>query len=465
MATPFKTVAKKWYDIAVLGPDVGGAAAAALAARRGMRTLLAPLVPVSVARESDGWLLPSAHPMLPPLRQLSAAVGALDELGLGADLQRLAAGTQGAFQVLGEKLRLSLPADPLRRKSELRRELAGLAAFDAEGALDLLERLGRPWDAFLVEPPPWPPRGFFERRKVNKLVPVPPALPEGLIGDCLAALAPFAASLVGDSAPEATAREAAALLRAPMRLWGGAAQLAELLRRKAAESGGDVVEGDAAELRLDRKGVTFLLGGTEVHASCVVLACGADRIAARVQGGGRTERKVAEEAALPVSRKVTLAHYIVRAQGLPLALEEAALLLGHTMGPLLVSSLPARRAKGETQGERLLTVARISDAGFSDEEGLLASVRAALEPVLPFFDRHILHQATDLNPLQAHPILRPHDDAEAIGLRPHSAAHDRVLFASSSTYPGFGLEGQIVAARAAAEQARALSGRKSVSAV
>lgn len=465
MAAAPKTAPKRVYDVAVLGPDLGGAVAAALAAKRGLRTLLAPLAPVAVARESDGWLLPSAHPMISPLRQLSGAVGALDELGLSADLQRLAATAQGAFQILGEKLRLSLPADPARRRSELRRELTGHSAAEAEVALESLERLGRPWDAFLLEPPPWPPRGFFERRRIHKLVPVPPALPEGLIGECLAALAPFAAALVGDSAPEATAREAAALLRAPLRLWGGLAQLADLLRKKAMEAGGDLVEGDAAELRLDRKGVTFLLGGSEVHASCVVLACGADRVAALAQGGGRAERKMAEEAALPVSRKVTLAHYVLRAEGLPLALEEAALLLGHTMGPLVISSLPARRAKGDLQGERLLTVARVSDAGFSDEPGLLASVRAALEPVLPFFDRHIVHQSADLNPPQSHPILRPHDDAEPIGLRPLSDAHERVLFASAATYPGFGLEGQILAARAAADQALALSGRKSVSAV
>jgi hypothetical protein len=462
---PPKPVGKRFYDLVVLGPDLGGAAAAALAAKRGLRTLLAPLVPVASAREIDGWLLPAALPIVPPLRLLSAAVGALEELGLGPDLQRQASVTQGAFQILGEKLRLSLPADPARRKGELRRELSNVAAAEAEAALDSLERLGRPWDAFLIEPPPWPARGFFERRRVSKVVPAPPALPEGLIGECLAALAPVAASLVGDSAPEATAREAAALLRAPLRLWGGAAQLAELMRKKATETGGEVVEGDASQLRLDRKGITFLLGGSEVSASCVVLACGADRIAALAQGGGRIERKMAEEAALPVARKVTLAHYVVRAEGLPLALEEAALLLGHAMGPLLISALPARRARGDAQGERLLTVARVSDAGFSDEQGLLASVRAALEPVLPFFDRHIVIQSADLNPSHGHPILRPHEDAEPIGLRPLSDSHERVLFASAATYPGFGLEGQILAARAVAEQALALSGRKSVSAV
>ena len=176
------------------------------------------------------------------------------------------------------------------------------------------------------------------------------------------------------------------------------------------------------------------------------------------------ERKIAEEAALPVERKVSLAHFVVRAEGLPLALEEAALLVGPPPAPLIISSLPARRAKGETSGERLVTVARVSDAGFSDAEGLLQSVRAALEPVLPFFDKHIVHQSADLNPVGGHPLLRPHDDGEPIGLRPVSNTHERVLFASAATYPGFGLEGQILAARAAADQAQALSGRKSVSA-
>ena len=462
--TPPRTVAKRVYDVAIIGPDVGGAAAAALCARRGLRTLLAPLQTVGAARESDGWLLPGAHPMIPPLRHLSAAVGPLEEMGLGADLQRLGAAAQGSFQILGEKLRLSLPADPARRKGELRRELSDVGASEADAAIAALERLGHAWDEFLRSPPPWPPRGFFEKRRVRKMVPPPPPLPEGLIGDCLQALAPFAASLVDDSAHEATAREAAALFRSPLRMWGGAAQLGELMREKAVASGGDVIAGAAEELRLERKQVHFKLGGSDVTASCVVLACGAERIGALVQGGARAERKIAEEASLPVQRKVTLAHYVVRGEGLPQALEEAALLLGHPMGPLVISAQPARRARGETAGERVVTVARVSDAGFSDAEGLLTSIRNALEPVLPFFDRHVLHQAADLNPLQPHTILHPHEDSDPIGLRATSEGHERVLFASEATYPGFGLEGQILAARVAAEQALAMSGRKTVSA-
>jgi hypothetical protein len=237
------------------------------------------------------------------------------------------------------------------------------------------------------------------------------------------------------------------------------------LRNKCAAAGGDVIhEGSADSLRVEKKNVVFQLGGGEVRASCVVLACSAERIAAMVQEGGRVERKIAEEAALPVERKITLAHYLVRPEGLPQALEDAALLLGNAMGPLLLTTQPARRARGESSGEKLLTVARVSDAGFSDPDGLLATVRATLEPIFPFFDRHLVHQTADVNPSQPHPILRTPEGSNPIGLRPISEASDQVLFASASTYPGFGLEGQILAGRAAAGQALALSGRKMVSA-
>src|SRR5438128_1611970 len=182
-----RPVAKRIYDVAVLGPDVGGAATAALCSRRGLRALLAPLMPVAAARESEGWLLPCAQSILPPLRQLSGAVGVLDEAGLGTDLQRQGGGL-GSFQILTDRLRLSLPADPAKRKSELRRELSEGGAAEAEAALETLETLGRAWDDFLREPPPWPPRGFLEKRRLRRVVPPAPQLPEGLAGACLPGL-------------------------------------------------------------------------------------------------------------------------------------------------------------------------------------------------------------------------------------------------------------------------------------
>src|SRR5205085_359689 len=162
--------------------------------------------------------------------QLTGAVGVLDEAGLGTDLQRQGGGS-GSFQILTEKLRLSLPADMNKRRAELRRELSDVGGAEAEAALESLEGLGRAWDDFLREP-------------------------------------------------------------------AGAAQLAEVLRQKCAAAGGDVVADQQVEqLRVEKKGVVFQLGGSEVRAACVVLACSAEKIAAMVQGGARAERKIADEAA------------------------------------------------------------------------------------------------------------------------------------------------------------------------
>ena len=198
----------------------------------------------------------------------------------------------------------------------------------------------------------------------------------------------------------------------------------------------------------------------------VVLACSPQTVAQLCEGGGRAERAVAEEADLKVERKEVLAQFVVRSEGLPQALEEAALLLGDPLGPLLISAVPARRARGELGGERLLTVGRIVDKDFSDAQALLASVRRALDPVLPFFERHVVHESVELDPIHGQRILKPHEGIhpEPIGLRPASAAHERVLFASREVYPGFGLEGSVLAARACAAQAMELSGRKQVSA-
>src|SRR5438067_9803037 len=187
---------RRLYDVAVIGSDPGGAATAAILSRRGLRVLLAadgPLTP----KESEGWLLPGAVPAVPSLRQLAGAAPVLDDLGLAQELSRQSAGPPGALQILGGSLRLSLPADPSRRRTELRRELPDDWAA-VESGLEALGPLAKTWDLFLHEPPPLPARGFFERRRLRKILPYPPPdLPEGFVDEALQALARVFASLVG----------------------------------------------------------------------------------------------------------------------------------------------------------------------------------------------------------------------------------------------------------------------------
>ena len=337
----------------------------------------------------------------------------------------------------------------------------------AEDAVNvtLEEALARIWDAFVRDPPPLPARGFFERRKLRKILPNPPELPEGFVGEALHALAPFCASLVDDTAPEASAREAATLLRAPLRLQGGAGQVWELLRGKAEAGGTHVLGGRCARLRVERRGASFELEGAEVRANVIALATSPARIAELCEGGGRVERNLIDESNLPVARKIALAHFVIRAEAIPQGLEEAALLYSRE-GPALLACHPARRARGEARGEKLLTFSRAIDTADNDGAALIAAARKALDPVLPFFERHIVHETADLHPQQGQRLLRPHEGihSEPIGVRPVSDAHERVVFASREVYPGFGLEGSLLAARACAGHALELSGRKQVAA-
>src|SRR5207248_3176797 len=152
----------------------------------------------------------------------------------------------------------------------------------------------------------------------------------------------------------------------------------------------------SSDLRVERRGASFELEGAEVRANVIVLATSPPRIAELCQGGGRIERNVVEESALAVSGKVGLAHFVVRAEAIPQGLEEASLLFTGD-GAGLLACHPARRARGEMRSERLLTLCRTVDPADTDGAALIASARKALEPVLPFFDRHIVHETFDLD--------------------------------------------------------------------
>jgi len=155
------------------------------------------------------------------------------------------------------------------------------------------------------------------------------------------------------------------------------------------------------------------------------------------------------------------------AGGIAQALEDAALLLGSPMGPLLLTTLPAAAgARGESTGEKLLTVARVADAGFSDAEACWPASAPRWSRSVPSSTGTSCTRRADVNPAQPHPILRAPEGNDPVGLRPSLGETDehRPVRLASSTYPGFGLEGQILAGGRAAGQALALSGRKTVSA-
>ncbi|MFP2899604.1 NAD(P)-binding protein [Corallococcus sp. 4LFB] len=76
------------YDVIVLGSQVGGALAAALLAKRNHRVLLVEHDGMGPGYEHDGFVLPYAPFVAPPLKAMPAVEEALNELGLSTAIGR-----------------------------------------------------------------------------------------------------------------------------------------------------------------------------------------------------------------------------------------------------------------------------------------------------------------------------------------------------------------------------------------
>src|SRR5271167_1879550 len=76
------------YDAIVLGPSLGGAFAAALLARRGLRVLWAEHGGPGAAYAHEGFLFPTRAVPLPPPRALPPLEEALTELCLTTQVSR-----------------------------------------------------------------------------------------------------------------------------------------------------------------------------------------------------------------------------------------------------------------------------------------------------------------------------------------------------------------------------------------
>ena len=76
------------YDVIALGGQLGGALAAALLAKRGYRVLLVDHDGLGPGYEHDGFILPYAPFVAPPLKTMPVIGDALQELGLNVTIQR-----------------------------------------------------------------------------------------------------------------------------------------------------------------------------------------------------------------------------------------------------------------------------------------------------------------------------------------------------------------------------------------
>ena len=508
MAQTFKPpVTQRRYDVCVIGSQLGGVLAGALLARRGYRVLHVDHDGLGAGYEDGGYLLPYAPAFLPALRLLPAAELALRELGLATDAARALEPCTPDLQLLLPRHRLDLGHDAQRRQAELRREWPSDAVRLEAAFADLTRRFDGA-SPFLKAMPPLPAAGFSDRRAVSKAMRAgevgggsngPEAgsalagLEEHPLSAALTTAARFLAHLDGELPPLALTRLLGGLLHGSHRIAGGYQGLRELVRRKIAESRGDVLsdEGgppiaEALEVEGDRITAMRLARSPNSWVARVFLSAtdapALRRLLPATEAAGKAGGLL--EGVRP-RRQLLALNLVVRAAALPPALGENILALRDAAGPDVVENAvlmqvhPARRDRGKgaselVHDERVLCAAALVPADVRDGgDALLAElgarIREGVADAVPFFERHLLHESMPVlaatgrrgSRLLPHPLYEVGLE-QTLGVTglPFRSLYRNLVFAGREVVPGLGLEGEFHAGVQAAAAAQEILGKK-----
>lgn len=488
MAATFKPPAtQRLYDVCVLGGGLGGAAAGALLARRGFRVLVVD-EGGRAPRAEGGWLLPAAPSLQPPVRHLPAVEALLTEVGLLNDAARAQEPLTPDLQILLPRQRLDLCREPAALAAELRREWPAEAARLGD-ALRALSADGEAAGLFLKAGPPLPPGGFLDGFALRKAFRVaaqaagpagaglgkrPPLAPLGdhPLAAALVTLPALLGHLDGPPAPLAVARLAGVALRGLARTGPGAHPLEEALRRKVAETRGELLGGPGEPARVESIGLDGgrlaslrVAGSTDGFAARAFLLAAPLSWLTPLLPGGVPPRAARILGRLRPGRRLASLHRVVHAAALPPGLGTAALVLPEGTGPgeaVLLEITPARHdprkgAAPPVEGAQLVSAWALAGEEAQGAGAALGRLEAALASALPYLERHLIHAAP--------PALVPHllacdEPAAGVAGLPVRSPWKNLLLCGREVVPGLGMEGELYAGLQAAAQAMALLGVK-----
>lgn len=470
------------YDVLVVGGRLSATIAAALLAKRGLRTLLV-----------DQGELASQDPDLPwDLVPSPAGSGVMEkvhaELGIRLDADKRLHPVQPSLQVIFPDQRFEL--HPLERRlvAELARERAG----QAEGAEPALARIrlgAEAVGAFLAEAKELPASGFFGKRAAGNAVRrhatagakvLEHRLFEGAPGElaeALLALLPFITHLDARSADELTvarlSRPVARWLRGLGRLdaEGG---LRTLFLEAAARRAFEIHRGAVARLEPDGKvlEVSLAQGREEITADCVLDAStdlsGIATIPAKKQ---KKELTLTLQAARPKGALHVLGFEVDEAV-IPPGMGRYVILLNGRRDPSRFQLeggaledrpiLLVRRAGTKPGRQELIASHPVSEVRAHAEglDLLEASMRARVERLVPFLAEgnpviRVLSgrgATRDQRSVLPHPLYDPELDPElgltGVGMR---TPHKNLFLAGPAVLPGLGVEGEYWTALQAAD--------------
>ncbi|HUL57952.1 MAG TPA: NAD(P)-binding protein [Anaeromyxobacteraceae bacterium] len=511
MPQTFKPPAtQRIYDVCVVGSQLGGIIAGALLARRNFRVLHVAHDDPGPSYVDGGYVLPWGPLVVPSPRHMPAAEAVLSELGLATDLGRALEPSDPDLQILLPRHRVDVPRDPAVLRAELRREWPREAE-QLEAGFVALSTYFDFAGFFLKTAPPLPPDGFGERRAVRKalkLASSAPNAPRAAVGEArpfdgfedhelvrsLRTAHRFLTYLDGEASPLSLVRLLGGALRGTHRLPGGQGTLRDLVRRRLAESRGELRGGPgepavATSLELEGREVAAvrLADSPDAHvARAFVLAADAASVRRLLPADAAASRPAALLGKIRPRRQLFSINLIVRTGALPPALGENVLALRDADGgdggdnALFLQVLPARRdgKKGAADAvaeERVVCASAYVSADLKDRDRLqavAARIRDAVADAIPFFERHLVSESVpalsapggaETARLVAQPLYETDLDSTlgVTGL-PVRAPWRNAFFAGREVLPGLGLEGEFFAGIQAAAHVAALLGRKEI---
>jgi hypothetical protein len=499
------------YDVCVVGSQLGGVVAGALLARRGLRVLHVAHGDLGPGYTDAGYALPWGPAAVPSPRHMPAAEQALAELGLATDVARALEPSDPDLQLLLPRHRVDISRDPAVLRGELRREWPA-EADELEAAFAALSAHYDVSGFFLRAAPPLPPDGLGEKlavRRALKTAQSVPNAPRDPVGKrspfngladhelvrSLDTASRFLTYLDGPLSPLSQVRLLGGALRGTHRLAAGQGALRELIRRRIAESRGELKGGPedpavvaALELEDGRIGAVRLADSPDAFvARAYVLATDAETIRSLLPPDAQEAKALRTLAQIQPRRRLFSVNLVVNQAALPPALGENVLALRDPAGgdgienAVFLQVLPARR-DGKKGGadlvpeERVVCASAYLPAATSGRDELLAAaaqIRDAVADAIPFFERHlvtesipVLHAPPQYQQgvrLLAQPLYATDLDSTlgVTGL-PVRAPWKNAFFAGREVVPGLGLEGEFFAGIQAAGHAAAALGRKDV---
>ncbi len=485
-------MSKSFYDVILLGMDTSTLACGALLAKRGFRALVLGQQSPAAQYELGPYKLPRT-PFTWSAARSPVALRLLSELGMGPSMRRLSSPLTPAYQVALPGHRLDVPADEADLERELEREFSEIKRPAREHFRQLRAR-AEATDRLLARDLALPPQTFWERRELARAATGIGLDRDGAARDALselperhpfraAALVPtcFAAAVEPSTlTPLQLCRLQAGVAIGAQQLTGGAASLHALLADRIRSCSGELRPGEhASQIVVRRSAVAgVVLSGSDEEIGTSMVVTSTDLSAMQhLVSDRRPILDLFERIGEPQPRqyRYTL-NIVVKADALPAGMARDVYCVRDVNKALSGDNVFHVEATRADHHAILCVETLVSARSVEERDGSLDDARerliGSLTELMPFLREQILvldspHDArapfsTDGATLTPHvqerrgpqtmPCVYAFPVTSALGLSamPVRTTIPGLLLCGPQVAPGLGLEGELLAATAAA---------------